>query len=701
MKILKDFVHQFSTFSNNKDQERAFWKSLIYISLFSLFINLLMLAPPLYMLQVYDRVMSSRSQETLLFISLILIWMFLTLGILEYVRSRILAHTAFSIDQYLAPDIFSAIHKNALKNPEHANNQALNDLATVRQFLSGHAPFAFFDIPWTPIYLGLLFLFDPLFGWFAVGAAIVLIILALFNELSTVNLQKKSAESQYIASNMVNATLRNSEVIHAMGMEEQFKKRWKIQYQNALHGHSQVSQRSGLFISLSKTLRMLFQSLILGLGAYLAINNHITAGMMIAGSIIMGRALAPIDQIIGAWKQFVSARAGVQRLHEFLEQQHEEADHMSLPDPKGHIMVNNVVLKPPGSKNYSLKGLSFDLPAGQSLAIIGPSAAGKSSLVRAILGLWPLTQGEIRLDNTEIQHWNINELGPHIGYLPQDIELFEGTVAENIVRFGKNNHKKIIMAAQLAGIDAMIRHLPEGYDTPIGPGGSILSGGQRQLIGLARALYGQPKLVILDEPNANLDRQGEKALNRACQKLKALNTTLILVSHRKKILQNVDKILLLKNGSLNLYGPAWKVIAHLMGRKTNVLPGNQKVTQMTAVNSNRRKSSTSQVTMNSNTEKKPAVVTTENSDNQQKSVAMEANGSKRYIPAGVASKALNEANKRIAAVLANARKGETTSGTDDADVKPIKQTQATSEKVASINKNSISRAMEKTISEAS
>ncbi len=649
MKLFKDFACQISTFSKNKAQERVFWKSLIYISLFSLFINLLMLAPPLYMLQVYDRVMSSRSQETLLFISLILIWMFLTMGILEYVRSRILAQTAFSIDQHLAPRIFSAVHNNALKNPEHANNQALNDLATIRQFLSSNGPFAFFDMPWIPIYLGLLFLFDPLFGWFAVASAAVLITLALINELSTVKLQKKSSESQLIASGMVSATLRNSEVIQAMGMQEDLKRRWRTQYERALQGHSQVSERSGFFVTLSKTLRMLFQSLILGLGAYLAINNHITAGMMIAGSIIMGRALAPIDQGIGAWKQFISARAGAQRLHLFMKQQSEITSHMSLPEPKGHIQVNNIVMRPPGGERYSLKGLSFDLPAGESLAIIGPSAAGKSSLVRAILGLWPLTQGEVRLDNTEVQHWNLNELGPHIGYLPQDVELFEGTIAENIVRFGKIEHKKIIKAAQLAGIDSMIRHLPNGYDTPIGPGGAVLSGGQRQLVGLARALYGQPKLVVLDEPNANLDRKGEKALNLACQKLKAQKTTLILVSHRKKILRNVDKILVLKGGLLNLYGPTWKVIEHLMGKKSM----NQSLPAGVArIGSNAAKNQTSgNITPKKVNNAVTKEITPQKVNDQPKAVT----ATKSQISSGAARMAVTAANNRMAAAIASSR----------------------------------------------
>lgn len=569
MKSIKDFIHLFVSFSDNHTNEQFFWRSIAYTSLFSFFINILMLAPPLYMLQVYDRVMSSRSQETLLFITLLLIWLFMTLGALEFVRARILARTALELDHSLAPHVFTAIHNNALEHPEHANSQVLQDLATVRQFLSGNAPFAFFDIPWTPVYLAILFLFDPLFGWFAIAAATTLIILALLNEWSTSKLQKTAAESQQHATEMVSASLRNSEIIQALGMKSNLLERWQLEHQQALLQHMKVTDRAGVFVSLSKTLRMLFQSLILGLGAYLAINNHITAGMMIAGSIIMGRALAPIDQSIGAWKQFISARTGFQRLHLFLAQQPETLSRMTLPAPDGNIQVKNLALIPPGAKQYALKGLTFNLQAGQTLAIIGPSAAGKSSLVRALLGLWPSSHGEVRLDNTEIQHWNRDELGPHIGYLPQDIELFDGTVAENIARFGEIDHEKVMLASQQAGVDIMIRQLPEGYDTSIGAGGTVLSGGQRQRIGLARALYGQPSLVILDEPNANLDEQGELALNRACQILKQQNTTLILVSHRKNILSLVDKILVLDDGQLKLYGPKEDVLNHLMN---NVSP---------------------------------------------------------------------------------------------------------------------------------
>ncbi len=566
MKSIKDFIHLFVSFSDHHTNEQFFWRSIAYTSLFSLFINILMLAPPLYMLQVYDRVMSSRSQETLLFITLLLVWLFMTLGALEFVRARILARTAFELDHSLAPHVFSSIHNNALEHPEQTNTQALHDLATVRQFLSGNAPFAFFDIPWTPVYLAILFLFDPLFGWFAIAAATSLIILALLNEWSTSKLQKTAAESQHTASEMVDSSLRNSEVIQALGMKNNLLKRWQTEYQQSLLQHINVTDRAGVFVSLSKTLRMLFQSLILGLGAYLAINNHITAGMMIAGSIIMGRALAPIDQSIGAWKQFISARTGFQRLHQFLARQPAALSRMTLPAPEGNIQVKNLALIPPGAEHYALKGLSFNLQAGQTLGIIGPSAAGKSSLVRALLGLWPGSHGEVRLDNTEIQHWNPDQLGPHIGYLPQDIELFDGTIAENIARFGQIDHEKVILASQQAGVDQMIRQLPEGYDTTIGIAGAVLSGGQRQRIGLARALYGQPSLIILDEPNANLDEQGELALNRACQLLKQQNTTLILVSHRKNILSLVDKILLLEDGQLKLYGRRDDVLNHLMNK---------------------------------------------------------------------------------------------------------------------------------------
>jgi len=542
---------------------RSGWKSFLNVGLFSLFINLIMLVPPLYMLQVYDRVMASRSEETLLMLTLVLVWMFLTLGILELTRSRVLSRFSNRLDGKLNSRLYGLMMQHALKNPGKVSAQPVADLASVRQFLSGNAPFAFFDTPWIPVYLMVLFLFDPLFGWFALFAAVVLTVLAVLNDFSTRRLQKNASQAQMSASMMVSAQMSNAEVLHAMGMQGALQKRWLEQHLEGVCAQSSAAERSGIWSNASKTLRLMFQSLMLGLGAWLAINNYITAGMVIAGSIIMGRALAPIDQLIGAWKSFAAARLAYQRLNELFSQAPAQTERLSLPAPIGALAVNNAVLMAPDGETPILKGVSFSINAGETLAIIGPSGAGKSSLIRVLIGVWPLGGGDVRLDNTEIQHWNNAELGPYIGYLPQDVELFDGTVAENIARFGELDHTQIVEAAQLADVDALIRRLPEGYDTPIGIAGAALSGGQRQRIGLARALYGDPRLVVLDEPNASLDEQGESALLRACQGLKQRGVTVVMISHRKPILGLADKLLLLDEGRQQLFGPREAVLARM------------------------------------------------------------------------------------------------------------------------------------------
>ncbi len=541
-------------------------KTFVHVGVFSLFINLIMLVPPLYMLQVYDRVLASRSHETLLLLTLVLGWMFLTMGVLEYVRSRILIRFSARMDHELNSRIYRTLMRLALRDPERAGYQPLSDLTVVRQFMAGNGTFAFFDTPWIPIYLGVLFLFDPLFGWFALFAAIVLSILALTNEFSTRKLQGQANDEQGAAASMAVSQMRNAEVLHAMGMGDNLQERWIEKHRKSVRAMSSAADRAGVWLNLSKTLRLLFQSLMLGLGAWLAINNQVTAGMVIAGSILMGRALAPIDQLIGSWKGFTNARQSFVRLDELLKSMPDLKRRLSLPEPDGDIKVENAVLIPPSGKVPVLKGISFQLRPGEMLVIVGGSAAGKSSLVRAVLGLWPLAAGSVKLDGAEIDHWNRDELGRWVGYLPQDVELFEGTVAENIARFGKLNDKRIVKAARVAGVDDMIRALPQGYETQIGPRGLILSGGQRQRIGLARAVYGKPRIIVLDEPNANLDEAGERALANACKYLKHRGITLILVSHRRHILGLADKILSLKEGRQHLFGPRDAAMEHLYGR---------------------------------------------------------------------------------------------------------------------------------------
>ncbi len=530
-------------------------RSFIQVGVFSLFINMILLAPPLYMLQVYDRVLASRSHETLFLLTMVLIWMFVTMGLLEYVRSRMLVRLGSRLDHLLHGRIYRAIMNRALRDPSGSSDRPLNDLSRIRQFVSGNATFAFFDSPWIPVYILVLFLFDAWFGWFALFAAAVLGTLALVNEFSTRQPQFQASDAQQQAGNIIGAQMRNAEVLHAMGMHKALQNRWLDRHLTSLRSMSNAADRAGIWMNLSKTLRQLFQSLMLGLGAWLAIENQITAGMVIAGSILMGRALAPIDQLINAWKGFISARHAYYHLSQLLEQTPESERRLSLPKPKGEIRVENAVLIPPGGENTVLKGISLYLKPGEMLAIIGSSAAGKTSLMRAILGLWPLSAGKVTLDGADIGQWNPDELGKWIGYLPQDVELFDGTVAENIARFTDAEDAQVVRAAKKAGVDDLIRALPEGYNTRIGAGGVALSGGQRQRIALARALFGKPPIVILDEPNANLDAQGELALAMACNHLKERGTTLILASHRRRILGMADKILSIEAGRLHMFGP--------------------------------------------------------------------------------------------------------------------------------------------------
>ena len=529
-------------------------KSFIMVGLSSRFINILMLVPPLYMLQLYDRVLGSRSQDTLIMLTLIVVVLFITMGLLEVVRSRVLVRVGNKLDSMLSQRIFDSLFELERKAPGRSSSMPLNDLTQVRQFMTGNGLFAFFDAPWMPIYIIVLFIFHPAFGFFAIFAAIVLVGITVANEYST---KEKLAEANNLsrASTIyVDSNIRNAEVVNAMGMRNNISKVWADKYFGFLNAQNIASDSAGVWSNLSKSLRVMFQSLILGLGAYLAINMEVTPGMMIAASIIMGRALAPLDLIIGSWKGFSSARSSYERIEGLLNDFPKDKEYMQLPAPKGEITLENVVVIPPSGTVPSLKGISMRIEKGDVVGIIGPSAAGKSSLARVMLGLWPLTNGVARIDKADISQWNREDLGQYVGYLPQDIELFEGTVSQNIARFGEVEPEKVVEAATKAGVHEMILKLPEGYDTKIGPGGASLSGGQRQRIGLARALYNNPVFIVLDEPNSNLDDVGEAALVEAIKTLRAGGTTVVIITHRTNVLQATNKLALINNGVLELYG---------------------------------------------------------------------------------------------------------------------------------------------------
>lgn len=529
-------------------------KSFIMVGLFSMFINILMLVPPLYMLQLYDRVLGSRSQDTLIMLTLIVVVLFITMGLLEVVRSRVLVRVGNKLDSMLSQRIFDSLFELERKAPGRSSSMPLNDLTQVRQFMTGNGLFAFFDAPWMPIYIIVLFIFHPAFGFFAIFAAIVLVGITIANEYSTKDKLAEANNLSRASTIYVDSNIRNAEVVNAMGMRNNISKVWADKYYGFLNAQNIASDSAGVWSNLSKSLRVMFQSLILGLGAYLAINMEVTPGMMIAASIIMGRALAPLDLIIGSWKGFSSARSSYERIEGLLNDFPKDKEYMQLPAPKGEITLENVVVIPPSGTVPSLKGISMKIEKGDVVGIIGPSAAGKSSLARVMLGLWPLSNGVARIDKADISQWDREDLGKYVGYLPQDIELFEGTVSQNIARFGEVEPEKVVEAASKAGVHEMILKLPEGYDTKIGPGGASLSGGQRQRIGLARALYNNPVFVVLDEPNSNLDDVGEAALVEAIKTLRAGGTTVVIITHRTNVLQATNKLALINNGVLELYG---------------------------------------------------------------------------------------------------------------------------------------------------
>lgn len=549
--------------SELKEAILASKKSFIIVGFFSLFINLLMLVPPLYMLQLYDRVLTSRSEDTLIMLTLIVVVLFITMALLEIVRSKILVRVGNKLDNILSKRVFDSLFDLANKQPGKESSMPLRDLTQIRQFMTGNGLFAFFDAPWMPIYIAVLFMFHPLFGYFAIFAAIVLVILTILNEYDTKEKLQEANTMNQVSTSYVDSNLRNAEVINAMGMKANIQALWREKYYAFLNAQNEASDKAGIWSNIAKSMRMLFQSLMLGLGGYLAIQAEVSAGMMIAGSIIMGRALAPLDLIIGSWKGFSSARTSYHRLDGLLQNFPKDKEYMKLPAPEGEILLEGVVVIPPNAQQPSIRGISMKINKGDVVGIVGPSAAGKSSLARVILGLWPLAAGKARLDKADIYQWDKVDLGQYIGYLPQDIELFEGTISQNISRFSEVDSAKVVEAAQKAGVHEMILRLPEGYDTKIGIGGASLSGGQRQRIGFARAIYNNPVLVVLDEPNSNLDDQGEAALVKAIRTLKESNTTVILITHRPSILQVTNKLAVIRDGLLEAFGDTNDVLSKM------------------------------------------------------------------------------------------------------------------------------------------
>ena len=544
----------------------SFRKAFYTAGLFSMFINVIGLVPSIYMLQVYDRVLQSRNVTTLVMLTVIMLGFYLMLGMLELARSKLLIRIGAQLDMKLNNRVFVASFEKNLKRAGGNAGQALGDLTNVRQFLTGNGLFAFFDAPWAPIYLIVIFFFDPWLGVFALFAALILFSLAWATELST---RKPLAEATQIAAsanNYATNNLRNAEVIEAMGMLDNLRHRWLKKQMRFLSLQNEASDKAASISAATKSVRIAVQSLVLGGGALLVIEGQLTPGGMIAASILLGKALQPVEMAIGVWKQLLGARTAYHRLEELLQEHPERPSGMELPAPAGRLLLEGVMAAAPGSQVMILKQVGFNVAPGEIVGVIGPSASGKSTLARLLVGVWPTLGGKVRLDGADIYTWDKNLLGPSVGYLPQDIELFEGTIAENIARFGNVDADQVVEAAKLAGVHDMILRFPKGYDTQIGDSGSALSGGQRQRIAFARAIYGNPSFVVLDEPNSNLDDVGEAALVRAIQELKRRGTTVILITHRTSIISVVDKLLLLVDGALQLYGPRDQVLLAIQQR---------------------------------------------------------------------------------------------------------------------------------------
>jgi len=541
---------------------RACRQALVVVGGFSLVMNLLMLAMPLYMMQVFDRVLTGQNLDTLAFLTLLAVVAIALQTSLEVLRGRILTRTMQWLDRVLGGQTIERLIEARLTGRSEAA-EPLRDLGAVRSFLGGAGIFPLFDAPWVPVYLIAVYLLNPWLGLLATVGAVVLFALAIANEMALRAPLGRAAVLNQRNLHAVDSAVRNAEVVDAMGMLPGILARWQIGNDAAQAEQELASDRAGLLIAITKGARMLVQVATYGFGALLVVRQELTGGAMIGGSIIMARALAPIEQAMGTWKQLVSARESWRRLDRFFDLPRLRVSDMVLPSPEGHLSIEQLLFGFPGATEATVRGISFALDAGESLAIVGPSAAGKTSLVRLIVGTLRPTAGHVRLDGADVFQWRRDAFGRHVGYLPQDVELFAGSVRENIARFSEATDEAVIAAAQMAGCHDMILRLPLGYDTQIGDGGALLSGGQRQRIGLARAVIGRPRLVVLDEPNANLDGEGEAALMQALIALKRDRVTVVVVSHRPSLVAHVDKMLVMRAGALELFGPREPVLERL------------------------------------------------------------------------------------------------------------------------------------------
>jgi ATP-binding cassette subfamily C exporter for protease/lipase len=526
-----------------------FRKEVIWVAVFGVFSNLLMLTPTLYMMQVFDRVMVSNSEYTLAALSLLAVALFLVMGFADWARSRLLVRVGTRFDLMAQREVFIASFDAKLRSTTGANPQALNDLTVLRQFLTGNGIYAAVDTPWVFVFAGALYLIHPWLGYTALAFVVLMLGVAVIGSRLLAPRAEKAQAAQVDSNTYLAGKLRNSETVEAFGMLKHLRRRWLSIHDRQSDLQTRAQEATHRLQTVTKFVQYAQQSLVLALGAVLAIGGHISAGAMLACNALMGNALRPIGLAAGSWSQFVEARAAYRRINKLLEENPPRAGASDdLPELKGQVSVRGLWAKAPARKDPILKGLDLDFRAGEVVAIVGPSGAGKSTLARCLMGIWPDTEGEVLLDGTPLRAWSREAIGARMGYLPQDIELFDGTIEENIARFTDGQEKLVIDAARRTGIHDMVLRMPQGYDTPMGEAGGSLSGGQRQRIGLARAIFGHPVVVVLDEPNANLDDAGEAALVNAVRDLKSRGTTVFMIVHQQSLLTVADRVLFLENG---------------------------------------------------------------------------------------------------------------------------------------------------------
>lgn len=536
------------------------WGAVIF---FSLVINVLMLAPTLYMLQISDRVMTSRNITTLVMLSILALLMFAGMGALEWARSRILVRIGVRLDHHLGDRLLRLSHRLNVEKNGGAGRRLMADLGMVRTFITGYGVVAALDAPWVPIYFLAGLMLHPGLAITMLIGGLILIALAYVTERSTRVPLARANERAAEASRYATLNMRNVEVIEAMGMLPAMVSRWQSRQDEHLYEQALASDRAGMISAMSRFVRYANMSMAAGLGAYLSVQGEVSAGVILAASLLASRMLTPIEMVIGTWSQWGSAQDAWKRIDEALMMPDRPYSAVALPTPKGELSLESLFGGPPHMQAAFVQNVNLRIPAGASVAVVGPSASGKSTLLRLIAGVWLPRNGVVRIDGADIKQWRREDLGPHIGYLPQDVELIEGTIAENIARHGEIVSDKVIAAAQAAGVHEMILQLPEGYSTQVGVAGAYLSGGQRQRVALARALYGDPPLLILDEPNANLDEAGELALDMALQSLRKKGQTVLIVSHRPTAIRNCDLMLMMQTGQVTLYGPRDQVLAVL------------------------------------------------------------------------------------------------------------------------------------------